>query len=441
LQALKRILPISIFLFLFLPGRNAGHDASAADKKVQVTVTRIEGVIGPATAKYMVQTMSRAEKDGSTCLVFELDTPGGLDESMRQVIKQIMSSRIPIVVYVAPSGSRAASAGAFITMAAHIAAMAPGTNIGAAHPVSLGQSKQTDSTMSEKATNDAAAYIRSIAEKRGRNVEWAESAVRKSDSISESEALKQNVIDLVAPSIRALLDSIEGRQVQVGSKTVTLRTRGASIRRVEMRWHDRFLQTISNPNLAFIFLMLGLLGIYFEFANPGTFLPGVVGAISLILAFFAFQAFSVNYAGILLILLSIGLFILDVKAAPHGALTLGGVVSMFLGSIMLFNSPDPAMRASLAVIIPVVLVTAIFFIVGIWLSLRAMRRRPVTGDAGLIGLEGDARTRVDRKGGRVFVAGAHWSAVSSSEIEEGSKIKVVDVKGMTLTVEKVQEVP
>jgi membrane-bound serine protease (ClpP class) len=413
---LKRIFPIVVLLWISLPGGSAGREASAADRKAQVTVARIEGVIGPATAKVMVQTIDRAEKDGSTCLIFELDTPGGLDDSMRQIIKQIMSSRIPIVVYVAPSGSRAASAGAFITIAAHIAAMAPGTNIGAAHPVSLGQSKQADSTMSEKTTNDAAAYIRSIAEKRGRNVEWAESAVRESKSISD-------------------------RQVQVGSKSVTLHTRGATVKRVEMRWHDRFLQTISNPNLAFIFLMLGILGIYFEFANPGTFLPGVVGAISLILAFFAFQAFSVNYAGILLILLSIVLFVLDVKAATHGALTVGGIISMFLGSIMLFNSPDPAMRASLAVIIPVVLVTAVFFIIGIWLSLRSMRKRPVTGDVGLIDLEGDARTRIDRKGGRAFVAGAHWSAVSSSEIEEGSRIKVVDVKGMTLTVKKVEEAP
>jgi membrane-bound serine protease (ClpP class) len=438
---LKRIFPIVVLLWISLPGGSAGREASAADRKAQVTVARIEGVIGPATAKVMVQTIDRAEKDGSTCLIFELDTPGGLDDSMRQIIKQIMSSRIPIVVYVAPSGSRAASAGAFITIAAHIAAMAPGTNIGAAHPVSLGQSKQADSTMSEKTTNDAAAYIRSIAEKRGRNVEWAESAVRESKSISESEALKLNVIDIVAPSIKALLDSIDGRQVQVGSKSVTLHTRGATVKRVEMRWHDRFLQTISNPNLAFIFLMLGILGIYFEFANPGTFLPGVVGAISLILAFFAFQAFSVNYAGILLILLSIVLFVLDVKAATHGALTVGGIISMFLGSIMLFNSPDPAMRASLAVIIPVVLVTAVFFIIGIWLSLRSMRKRPVTGDVGLIDLEGDARTRIDRKGGRAFVAGAHWSAVSNSEIEEGSRIKVVDVKGMTLTVKKVEEAP
>jgi membrane-bound serine protease (ClpP class) len=381
---LKRILSISIFLLLFLPSVNASYSSSAGN--MQVTVTKIEGIIGTAMAKYMIQTISQAENDGSICLIFELDTPGGLDESMRQIIKRIMSSKIPIVVYVAPSGSRAASAGAFITIAAHIAAMAPGTNIGAAHPVSLGQSGQTDSTMNIKVTNDAAAYIRSIAEKRGRNMDWADSAVRKSESISETEALKLKVIDIVAPSIPALMDSIEGMQVQVGSKTVTLHTRGAKVKRVEMRWHDKFLLTISNPNLAYIFLMLGLLGIYFEFANPGTLLPGVVGTISLILAFFAFQAFSVNYAGILLLLLSIVLFVIDVKATTHGVLTLGGIVAMFIGSIMLFNSPDPAMRASLQVIIPVVLVTAIFFIIGIWLSIKTMRKKPVTGDIGLIGL-------------------------------------------------------
>ncbi|MDI6740401.1 MAG: nodulation protein NfeD [Candidatus Edwardsbacteria bacterium] len=402
----------------------------------QVTVARVEGMIGPASAKFMVGVIDRAERDGSACIVFELDTPGGLDEAMRQIIKRIMSSKVPVAVYVAPSGSRAASAGAFITIAAHVAAMAPGTNIGAAHPVSIGQSGQIDSTMSGKVTNDAAAYIRSIAKIRGRNISWADSAVRKSVSLSETEALASKVIDLVAPSTVALLDSIDGRPVKLDDRTDTLRTKGAAIREVSMTWRDRFLHTLSNPNLAYIFFMIGLLGLYFEFSNPGAILPGVMGAIGLILAFFAFQTLSVSIAGILLILLAIILFIVDVKAATHGILTTGGIVAMFVGSVMLFNSPDPAMHASLQVILPVVLVTAAFFVIGVWLSIKSHGKKPVTGASGLLGLEGDARTKVTRDGGRVFVAGAHWSAVSEGDIPEGAKIKVVGTKGMTLKVEQ-----
>ncbi len=347
-----------------------------------------------------------------------------------------MASRVPVIVFVAPQGSRAASAGAFITMSAHVAAMAPGTSIGAAHPVSIGQSGQMDSTMSGKVTNDAAAYIRSIAEKRGRNIAWADSAVRHSVSLSETEALKRGVIDLVAPNTSALLDSLDGRKIVMDRDTLTLYTKTARVVTVEMNWRDRLLAVISDPNLAYIFFMLGLLGLYFEFSNPGAILPGVVGAISLILAFFAFQTLSVNYAGMLLILLSIVLFIIDVKAATHGVLTTGGIVAMFMGSVMLFNSPDPAMRASLQVIIPVVLVTAAFFIIGVWLSIKTLRTKPFSGDKGLLGQEGDARTLVNKDGGRVFVAGTHWSAWSETEITEGSKVRVIETKGMVLKVEK-----
>ncbi len=400
----------------------------------QVLVARVERAVSPASARFMVQAVERAQKEQVECLIIEMDTPGGLDQSMRQVIKAIMASRVPVIVFVAPQGSRAASAGAFITMSAHVAAMAPGTSIGAAHPVSIGQSGQMDSTMSGKVTNDAAAYIRSIAEKRGRNIAWADSAVRHSVSLSETEALKRGVIDLVAPNTSALLDSLDGRKIVMDRDTLTLYTKTARVVTVEMNWRDRLLAVISDPNLAYIFFMLGLLGLYFEFSNPGAILPGVVGAISLILAFFAFQTLSVNYAGMLLILLSIVLFIIDVKAATHGVLTTGGIVAMFMGSIMLFNSPDPAMRASLQVIIPVVLVTAAFFIIGVWLSIKTLRTKPFSGDKGLLGQEGDARTLVNKDGGRVFVAGTHWSAWSEIEIPEGTKIKVVEVKGMTLKV-------
>jgi membrane-bound serine protease (ClpP class) len=402
----------------------------------QVLVARVESAVSPASARFMVQAVERAQAEQAECLIIEMDTPGGLDQSMRQVIKSIMASPVPVIVFVAPQGSRAASAGAFITMSAHLAAMAPGTSIGAAHPVSIGQSGQMDSTMSGKVTNDAAAYIRSIAEKRGRNVAWADSAVRHSVSLSETEALKRKVIDLVAPNTSALLDSLDGRKIAMDRDTVTLNIKLARTVTVEMNWRDRFLSVISDPNIAYIFFMLGLLGLYFEFSNPGAILPGVVGAISLILAFFAFQTLSVSYAGMLLIILAIVLFILDVKIASHGILSIGGIVAMFIGSVMLFNSPDPALRASLQVIIPVVAATAAFFIIGVWLSIKTLRTKPVSGDKGLLGQEGDARTLVNKDGGSVFVEGTHWSAWSETEIAEGTKIKVLEVKGMTLKVTK-----
>jgi len=364
----------------------------------QVMIIRVEDAISPASARFMVQSIEKARDQKAECLIIEMDTPGGLDQSMRQVIKAIMASKVPVVVFVAPQGSRAASAGAFITMASHVAAMSPGSSIGAAHPVSVGTG-QMDSTMSGKVTNDAAAYIRSIAEKRGRNIAWADSAVRSSVSLSETEALKRKVIDLIADDTEALLVFLEGRQVVMGQDTVVLHTKGAEKVQVEMNWRDRILSIISNPNIAYILFMAGLLGLYFEFSNPGAIFPGVVGAISLILAFFSFQTLPVNYAGMLLIILAIVLFILDVKIASHGILSIGGIVAMFLGSVMLFQTPDPAMRVSLQVIIPVVLVTAAFFIIGVWLSIKTLRTRPVSGDKGLLGREGDARTVVNKDGG------------------------------------------
>ncbi|MFH1478109.1 MAG: nodulation protein NfeD [Verrucomicrobiota bacterium] len=404
----------------------------------EVLVAKVDGAIGPITAKFMIAAIDRAEKQQVECVVFELDTPGGLDDSMRAIIKHIMSAKLPVVVFVAPPGSRAASAGAFITMAAHVAVMSPGTAIGAAHPVAIGQSLQTDTNMAAKAANDAAAYIRSIAEKRGRNINWANSAVKESVSLSETEALARKVIDLVAPSTEQLMTMLDGRTVKLNETTVTLKTKGAMLTRFEMNWRDKLLNTIANPNLAYILLMLGVLGLYFELSNPGAIFPGVVGAIALILAFFAFQTLSVNYAGILLIVLAIVLIIADIMTPTYGVLTVGGLVAMFMGSLMLFNqNPDPAMRVSLQVIIPVVLVTGAFFAIGIWLSLKAMIRRPVSGIEGLISQEGDARTAINRDGGTAFVAGAHWNAVADMDIAAGDRVRVVEVRQMTLKVEPV----
>ena len=425
----KSIVPCLVLLLAALaPRSNAG----------EVVVARMTGIIGPSSARFMVEAIGRAEERGAECVIIEMDTPGGLDESMRQIVKKIMASKVPVVVYVAPSGSRAASAGVFITMAAHVAAMAPGTNIGAAHPVSIGLGAKADSVMAGKTVNDAAAYARSIAGRRGRNAEWAEDAVRESVSISETEALKLRVIDLIAPSLEALLDSLDGREVAIEEKTVALHTKGAAIVEMKMSWSDRLLAVITNPNIAYVLFMLGLLGLYFELSTPGAVLPGVVGAICLILAFFAFQVLSVSYTGVLLIILAIVLFIVDVKAATHGALTVGGLVAMTFGSIMLFNDPDPALHASLQVIVPVVLVTGAFFVVGVYLSIRSLRRKPTTGGAALVGQEGDARTAIGDTGGSVFVAGAHWNAFSDEKIAEGKRIRVIGVKGMSLKVEEIR---
>jgi membrane-bound serine protease (ClpP class) len=404
----------------------------------EAVVARMSGIIGPSSARFMVEAIGRAEERRAECFIIEMDTPGGLDESMRAIVKKIMTSRVPVVVYVAPSGSRAASAGVFITMSAHVAAMAPGTNIGAAHPVSIGLGAKVDSVMAGKMVNDAAAYARSIAGKRGRNAAWAEDAVRESVSISETEALKLRVIDLIAPSLHALLDSLDGRDVAIEEKTVALHTKGAALVEMRMSWSDRLLAVITNPNIAYVLFMLGLLGLYFELSTPGAVLPGVVGAICLILAFFAFQVLSVSYTGVLLIILAIVLFIVDVKAATHGALTVGGLVAMTIGSIMLFNDPDPALHASLQVIVPVVLVTGAFFVVGVYLSIRSLRRKPTTGGAALIGQEGDARTAIDATSGSVFVAGAHWNAFSDAKISEGKRVRVIEVKGMSLKVEEIR---
>lgn len=420
-----RVLTISLaFWIIGLHGALAG----------KVLVTRVNAVISPVSAKFITEAIDRAEAEDAVCLIIELDTPGGLDDSMRSIIKRILASKVPVVVYVAPAGSRAASAGAFITMAAHVAAMAPGTAIGAAHPVSLMPSTPMDTNMSAKVTHDAAAYIRAIAEKRGRNIGWAESAVRESVSLSETEALKKKVIDLIAPSTPALLEALNGRSVSLDQGVIKLNTKGAQVEEFTMNWREQFLEVLANPNIAYILFMVGLLGLYFELATPGAILPGVVGAISLILAFFAFQTLSVNIAGILLIVLGVILLIVDVKAATHGVLTVGGLVAMFIGSLMLFDYEDPALRVSLQVIIPVVLAVGLFFFLGTWLSIQALVRKPVSGAVGLVGEKGDARTAVDSNGGHVFVAGAHWNAVSKTPISVGSKIVVTGIDGMTLQV-------
>jgi membrane-bound serine protease (ClpP class) len=367
-------------------------------------------------------------------LIIELDTPGGLDTSMRSIVKEISGSSVPVIVFVSPTGARAASAGAFITLAAHVAAMAPGTNIGAAHPVAVGE--KMDKVMSEKATNDAAAYIKSIAEQHGRNIKWAEDAVRKSVSATETEALKLRVIDLVAKDTASLISELHGRRVKTSQGEQTLSTRSATITRDQRGFRDRVLDLISDPTVAYMLMLLGFYGLFFELTNPGTVFPGVVGAISLILAFYAFQTLPVNYAGLLLILLGLILFLLEVKIASYGMLTVGGIVSIVLGSLMLFDSPSPFFRLSLSIIVPTALVSALFFAFTVRLGYRAHQRRPITGSEGLIGLEGVTTSDVTPSGGMVRVHGEFWSAFSDEPILKDQRIIVERVKGLTLKVKK-----
>jgi len=414
------------------------HESYAEEKKApekhEVLVITVNGVINPVTAEYITKGIKKASKNKSEALVIELDTPGGLDTSMRNIVKDIIGSDIPVIVFVAPSGARAASAGVFITLAAHIAVMAPGTNIGAAHPVSLGE--KMDKTMAEKVTNDAAAYIKSIAEKRGRNIRWAENAVRKSISATETEALKERIIDLIEKDINSLLNDIDGRKVQTASGEKVLRTRDATVNREEMSLRLKLLALISDPNVAYILMLLGFYGLFFELTNPGAIFPGVIGGICLILAFYSFQTLPVNYAGLLLIILAIILFILEVKIVSHGVLTIGGIISMIIGSLMLFESPGPFIKLSIYIILPAAIATALFFTLTISLALKAHRRRPITGTEGLIGEEGIAGSEITMDGGTALIHGEIWQAYADETINKGDKVVVESMKGLKIKVRK-----
>jgi membrane-bound serine protease (ClpP class) len=430
----KYKLLIFIFIFsLLLPFGIRGQT-----EKEPVYTIEVDGIINPATAKFIVDSIDEAIQQGAQCLIIQLDTPGGLMESMRIIVKKELASTIPIIVYVAPGGARAASAGVFVTMAANIAVMAPGTHIGAAHPVTLGGGEAKESkTMTEKIVNDTVAFIKNIAKARGRNVDWAEKAVVKSVSITDEEAVKLNVVDFIAPDISTLLAKIDGRGVKLNGVTRTLQTKGVQPRPIQMSWRDRLLEIISNPTIAYILLMLGIYGIFFELSSPGAILPGVVGGIFLILAFYALQMLPVNYAGLALIFFGIILFIAEIKVVSHGLLAVGGVISLFLGSMMLFRSPVEYMRVSLSVIIPAVLVSAAFFIFAVTRAINARLKKPTTGMEGLIGEVGIASTSLAPEG-KVSIHGEFWNAASDGNIEKGEKVQVMGVKNLKLNVKKIE---
>jgi membrane-bound serine protease (ClpP class) len=411
-----------------------GGTGSAAAQ--HVALVDIEGVISPVTVRIVSTALDRARADGSTALVLRLDTPGGLERSMRSVIQLMMNADMPILVYVAPTGARAASAGAFITMAAHVAAMAPATNLGAAHPVAVGGGGVDKESM-KKIENDAAAFARTIATARDRNADWAEKAVRQSVSATEREAVKLKIVDFVADSVTDLLDKSDGRIVKTAKGPVTLRTRGSAVRTIEIGFRDRFLNVITDPNVAYILMMLGVLGLFFELSNPGVILPGIIGGISIILAFFAFQSLPINYAGLLLILFGIVLFLAEIKIVSHGVLSIGGVVSLLLGSLMLYDTPWTIdLRVSWWAIAPTVGLTALFFIVIVAAGIRALAGRQITGAEGLIGRTGVVRSSFDPDG-QVLIEGELWRAiVDGSRPEVGDAVRVVAVDGLTLKVVK-----
>lgn len=422
-----RFLPLLILSFtLVTPAGWASPD--------EVYVARVEGIIAPSLAEFFVSAIRKAEDGGAHAIIFELDTPGGLDTSMRVIIKEILRSPAPVIIYVSPSGARAASAGAFITIAAHVAAMAPGTNIGAAHPVQMGGG-EADEEMTRKIENDAAAYIRGLAERRGRNATWAEDAVRKSVSATATEALRLKVIDVVAETRTDLLAKIDGRTVETGAGKITLKTKTAKIVEVEMSFRDKILSVISNPTIAYILLILGMAGLYFELSTPGAILPGVLGGICLILAFYAFQTLPINYAGLLLIILGVILFIAEVMVVSHGILTIGGIAAMILGSLMLIDSPAPFLQISLSAILGVTAATTAFFVFAIGAVFRAHRRQPATGREGLVGQAGVARTRL-KPDGLIFIRGEIWNATCAEGVEPGEQVQVTAVTGLKLKVKK-----
>jgi membrane-bound serine protease (ClpP class) len=411
--------------------------ALAAAAPAPVATIELEGVISPVTLRLVGLAIDRAQAERVQALVIQLDTPGGLERSMRAIVQRMMNAEVPVVVFVAPTGARAASAGVFITMAAHVAAMAPATNIGAASPVAIGGG-DADKTMMKKAENDAAAFIRTVALERGRNADWAEKAVRQAVSITEREAVKLKVIDLVADSIPDLLEKIDGRTIKLPKGQVTLATKGAPVRPIEIGFRDRFLNVITDPNVAYVLMMLGMLGLFFELSNPGVILPGVIGGISLILAFFAFQSLPINYAGLLLILFGVVLLIAEIKIVSHGVLAIGGIISMALGSLMLFDAPEIGFRVSWWVIVPSVGATAGLFLFVVAAGVRALTRPPATGAEGLIGKTATARERL-APDGQVLISGEIWRAVTEGEpVESGSPVRVVGVEGLTLKVAKAE---
>ncbi len=424
----KRLFAFSLLgFFIFLLG------AIAIQATQRATVIKIveKGTINPATARYIIRGIEEAEKSNAQALILQMDTPGGLDASMREIVTRIIASKVPVVVYVAPSGSRAASAGAIIGLSAHVLAMAPATNIGASRPIDI-----SGKAVSDKVVNDAAAYARSLAKKRGKSVDWAEKVVRKAISNTAEEAKSLGIADIIAEDEKSLLLQLDGRTIELDGKKVTLKTGNAFVQEIEMNAREKFLQVIADPNVAYILMLIAIYGIIAELNNPGAIFPGAIGGISLILAFYALSVLPINLAGLLLIGLAIAMFITDVFVPSHGALTVGGIVAFGLGSFMLFERGTPAFALSMSVLIAGVVCTSLFFAIIVGTGVRSLRNPVVSGKEGLIGQIAYAKTDINPEG-KVFVDGAYWNARTDGEpIHTGNKCKVVDTEGFTLIVKK-----
>jgi membrane-bound serine protease (ClpP class) len=431
----KKIISILILLLLA-----TSVCALTGENKPVFNMISVDGVITSPTAKYIAKSIEEANKEGAEGIIILLDTPGGMDTAMRDIAKSILNAPLPVIVFVYPPGARAASAGVIITAAAHIAAMAPGTNIGAAHPVSigLGGSGGMDKTMSKKVENDAAAYVRSIAKSKGRSEEWVEKAVRKSESITAEEALKLNVIDFVVPDVEKLLKAIDQKEINLAGGKKKISTKNAVINNKKIGTRQGILAAISDPNISYILLLIGLAGLYFELSTPGAILPGVIGGISLLLAFFGLSTLPVNYSGILLIIFGVILFIAEIKVMSHGILTVGGVISLIMGSLLLFDTTDPALRISLQVLIPAIFVASAFFIFVIWLAIKAQLRKHFSGAEAMINTEAEAITDIANEG-EVFLKGEYWKATSEKPIKKGAKVKILKIDGLSLSVEEIKK--
>ena len=462
----RHIVRLALVASAFLSGWPSAAQAA------HVNVIELDNqIISPVTQQYILSAIDRSERDGAQCLVLQLDTPGGLLEATRTIVKRIMNARVPIVVYVAPSGARAGSAGVFITLASHIAAMAPSTNIGAAHPVDAGGGgpvkklirrikhnvsghehkpgedhnkeeeiveEEEKSPMDDKIMNDTVAWITTIARTRHRNEAWAKKAVTESVSITEDEAVKDQIVDVIAKNLDELLAKIDGWPVEMLEGAATLATAHADVRKLSMTTRERFLAVITNPNIAYLLMMLGTLGLIFEFTHPGIAFPGIAGLICVILAMYSFQTLPVNYAGLALIGMGLALLVVEVKVASFGLLALGGVISLTLGSLMLFNSSDPGTHVSLRVIAATVATLSGMILFLVHRVLAAQRQQVTTGTQGLVGQIGVASTAIDPEG-HVFVHGELWNASSASPIQPGEKVRVVSVTGLQIRVEKAYE--
>lgn len=432
-----KTLKFIFFLALLVVATGSARAQTKASAEPHVDLIVIDGTINPAVDDFIRESIGRAGANGARALIIQLDTPGGLVDSTRAIVKDMLAAPVPVIVYVAPSGARAGSAGVFITLAAHVAAMAPATNIGAAHPVA-GTGEEVKGAMGEKIVNDMAAFSETIAQRRGRNTEWAIQAVRKSVSITESEALKKNVIDIIARDLNDLLEQSQARVVDVNGRKHKLAVEGARIVQYEMSLRQKVLNSIAHPNIAYLLMMAGILGLYMEFSHPGTIFPGVAGAICLLLAFASLQLLPINYTGLALIILGVGLLIGEAFIPAFGVLGIGGIISLALGSLLLFDTPASDFAVDRSIVFTAVATLGIFVFAISYLVVRSQSAAPTLGMEGLIGKVGEARSKFSPNG-KVFVYGEYWNAQGDGDIEPGDRVKVVGYDGMRLKVVRLSE--